>query len=135
MLIIVWNPADFHMVDFLSRRAKFNKDHYVTNILSSLTIWREIQVRKTDRKLIVHSDNTHPHIARWTLECLDQNRMKRTLHSPYSPYLTPCVFYLFDYIKRLLAGCEFADRSELRQAIMDILNDIEKAILEEVFLT
>jgi hypothetical protein len=38
MLTIVWNPGDFHLVNFLSRWAKFNGDNYVTNILSQLAI-------------------------------------------------------------------------------------------------
>jgi hypothetical protein len=61
--------------------------------------------------------------------------MKRAPYPPYSPDLAPCDFYLFDYIKRLLAGREFADRSELLQAVMIILNSIEKVTLKEVFLT
>jgi hypothetical protein len=61
--------------------------------------------------------------------------MKRAPYPPYSPDLAPCDFYLFDYIKRLLAGREFADRSELLQVVMTILNSIEKVTLEEVFLT
>jgi hypothetical protein len=61
--------------------------------------------------------------------------MKRVMHLPYSLDLAPYDFYLFGYIKRLLAGREFADRSELLQAVMDIVNGIEKATLEEVFLT
>jgi hypothetical protein len=135
MLTIVWNSVGFYLVDSLSRQAKLKMDHYVTNILSQFAIWREIQVRKTDRKLIIHSDDVRPHTARRTLEFLEQNRMKRALHLSYSPNLALCDFYLFGYIKRFLVCREFADQSELLQAVMDILNDIEKATLEEVFLT
>jgi hypothetical protein len=118
MLTIVWNPAGFHLINFLSRPAKFNEEHYVTNILSPLAIWREIHVGKTDRKLIVHSDNTHSHTARWTLEFLEQNRMKRVPNPPYSLDLAHCDFYLFRYIKQLFAGREFVNRSELRQTVI-----------------
>jgi hypothetical protein len=61
--------------------------------------------------------------------------MNRTPHPPYLSYLAPCDFYLFGYIKRFLAGCEFADPSDLLQEVMNILNDIDTAIFEEVFLT
>jgi histone-lysine N-methyltransferase SETMAR len=99
MLTIVWNSVGFHLIDFLFRWAKFNGDNYVTNILSPLAIWREIQVGKTDRKLIVHFDNARPYTPRWTLEFLDQNPVKITPYPPYSPDLAPCYFYLFGYIK------------------------------------
>jgi hypothetical protein len=64
--------------------------------------------------------------------------MKRIPHPPYSPDLPDlalCDFYLFGDITQLLAGREFADRSEFLQAVIDILNDIEKGTLEKVFLT
>jgi hypothetical protein len=61
--------------------------------------------------------------------------MRRTPHPhpPYSPDLTPSDFYLFDYIKQLLLGCEFTDRDPLLQAVSNILGGIEKATLEGVF--
>jgi hypothetical protein len=99
----------------------------VTHILSPLAIWRDIEVGKTDRRLIIQFDDVRSQIARRTLECLEQNRMKRVPHPPCSPNLAPYDFCLFGYIKRLLAGREFADRSELLQAVMDMMNDSEKA--------
>jgi hypothetical protein len=90
---------------------------------------------KTDRKLIVHSDNARPHTPKKALDFLGQNGMERAPHPPYSPDLAPCDFYLFGYVKGLLAGSEFADRTELEQAVMAILDGIEKVTLGDVFLT
>jgi hypothetical protein len=90
---------------------------------------------KTDRKLIVHSDNARPHTAKKALDFFEQNRMERAPHPPYSPDLAPCDFYRFGYVKGLLAGSEFADRTELEQAVMAILDRIEKGTLGEAFLT
>jgi histone-lysine N-methyltransferase SETMAR len=134
MLTIVWNPTGFHLIDFLSRRAKFNRTHYVTNILSPLAIWCETQMGKTDRKLIVHSDNARPDTAQKVLDFLEHNAMERALHPPYSPELVPCDFSLFGHVKGLLAGGEFADRTELEQVVVAILDGIEKVTLGEVFL-
>jgi hypothetical protein len=64
---------------------------------------------------------------------MQQNAMRRIPHLPYSPDLTPSDFYVFDYIKQLLLGCEFTDRDSLLQGVRDILGDIEKATLEGVF--
>jgi hypothetical protein len=65
---IVWNPMGFQLIDFLSPRAKFNGTHYVANILCSLAVWRDTQVGKIDRKLIIHSDNARSHTAKKTLD-------------------------------------------------------------------
>jgi hypothetical protein len=64
---------------------------------------------------------------------MQKNAMKRTPHPPHSPHLAPSDFYLFDYIKQLLLGCEFTDRDSLLQAVRNILAGIEKATLEGVF--
>jgi hypothetical protein len=64
---------------------------------------------------------------------MQQNAMRRVPHPPYSLDLAPSDFYLFDYIKQLLLGCEFTDRNSLLQGVRDILGGIEKATLEGVF--
>jgi hypothetical protein len=61
--------------------------------------------------------------------------MKRAPHPPYSPDLALCDFYLFGYIKHLLAGREFADRVEFQEAVMAILDDIEKVTFGDMFLS
>jgi hypothetical protein len=118
---IVGNPTGFQLIDFLSPRAKFNGTHYVANILCSLAVWRDTQVGKTDRTLIIQSDNTRPYTAKKTLDFLELNGMERAPHSPYSPDLAPCDSYLFGYIKQVLASREFAERKGLLEAIMVIL--------------
>jgi hypothetical protein len=69
MLTIVWNPGGFHLVNILPNGFKFNASHSVTQILDPLSKWRRTQVGRTNRKLIVHPDNTRPHTAKMT-SCL-----------------------------------------------------------------
>jgi hypothetical protein len=121
---IVWSPTDFQLIDFLSPRAKINGTHYVTNILCPFAVWRDTQVGKTDRKLIIHSDNARSHKAKKTLDFLELNRMERATHPPYSPDLAPCDSYLFGYIEQILASCEFAERKGLLKADMAIFDAI-----------
>jgi hypothetical protein len=61
--------------------------------------------------------------------------MKIPSHPPYSPDLAPCDFYLFGCVQHLLAACEFADRVEFQEAVMVILDGVEKVTLGEAFLT
>jgi hypothetical protein len=66
---------------------------------------------------------------------MQQNAMRRAPNpnSPYSSDLALSDFYLFDYIKQLLLGCELVDRDSLLQGVRDILEGIEKATMEGVF--
>jgi hypothetical protein len=66
-------------------------------------------------------------------ECDEESFPSTIPHTPYSHDLASPDFYLFDYIKQLLLGCEFTDRDSLLQAVRDSLGGIEKAILEGVF--
>jgi hypothetical protein len=110
---IVWNPTNFQLIDFLSPHVKFNGTHYVTNILCQLAVWRDTQVGKTDQKLVIHGDNARPHTGKKTFDFRELNGMERAHHSPYWPNLAPCDSYLFNYIKQVLAGREFAERNGL----------------------
>jgi hypothetical protein len=121
---IVRNPTGFQLIDFLFPCAKFNGTNYVTNILCPLAVWRDIQVGKIDRKLIIHSDNARPHIPKKTFDFRELNGVERAPHLPYWPDLAPCDFYLFCYIKQVLAGREFAERKKLLEAVMAILDAI-----------
>jgi hypothetical protein len=122
--IIVSDPTCFQLIDFLSPRDKFNETYYVTNILCPFAIWRDIQVKKTDRKLIIHSDNARLHTYKKTLYFLELNGMERVPHPPYSPDLAPCDSYIFGYIKQVLTGHEFAERMGFLEAVMVILDAI-----------
>jgi histone-lysine N-methyltransferase SETMAR len=95
--------------------------------------WGKTRVGGSDRKLIVHADNTRAHTARVTLEFLKHNGMKRAPHLPYSPDLAPSDSYLFGYIKHLLAEYKFPDRKALLEAARHILEGIEKVSLDRVF--
>jgi hypothetical protein len=68
MVTIVWKPNSFHSINVLAREIKFNANHRVPDVLVPLLEWHKTQIRRTDRKLIVHADNAHPHTAGMTLE-------------------------------------------------------------------
>jgi hypothetical protein len=133
MLIIVWNPGGFHVVNILPKGFKFNASYDVTQILDPLSKWRRTQVGRTNRKLVMHADNGRPHMVKMTPQFMEQNSMQRAPHPAYSPDLVPFDFYLFGYVGQLLSGCQFADQDSLLQAVSDILVGIEKVTLESVF--
>jgi hypothetical protein len=132
-LTTVWNPNGFHIINGLSKGIKFNADHSITDVLILLAEWLKTQVGRTDRKLIVHADNACRYTAKMSLDFLEQNRMSKVLHPPYSPDLVLFDFYLFGHIQQLLVGQEFPDRVALLDADPDILSGIEKVVLDWAF--
>jgi hypothetical protein len=52
--------------------------------------------------------------------------MKKASNPPYSSDLAPFDFYLFGYIKQLLAGQESPDREALLEAVGHVLEGIKK---------
>jgi hypothetical protein len=134
MVTIVWNPNGFHLIDVLPNGSQFNPKYYTNKILSRVSEWRQEQRGGATRRLIVHADNVRPHTAAISTSFLEQNGMTKAHHPPDSPDLAPYDFYLVGYMKRNLSGTSFDEGEELPSAIVDILDSIEKATLNRVFL-
>jgi hypothetical protein len=52
--------------------------------------------------------------------------MNSTPHPPHSPDRAPSDFYLFEYVKRCLAGLSLEDAYQLLAAVERVLEGIEK---------
>jgi hypothetical protein len=99
-----------------------------------LSQWRSIEAAGNERKLLVYADNARPHTAKFSNQYFNKNRMKLASHPPYSPDLAPSDFYLFEHVKRCLAGLSFGDADHLLAAVEGALEAIEKLTLQAVFL-
>jgi len=53
---------------------------------------------------------------------LAKNNMTVIPHSPYSPDLAPCDFFLFPHMKGQMKGKCFADVSEVKKKTLEVLN-------------
>jgi hypothetical protein len=78
MMVIVWNPRDFHSITVLDKGRKFPAIHYITERFSPLSERHAFDISETDRKLIVHAPNARPHIARLSVEFIEDDRMQTT---------------------------------------------------------
>jgi hypothetical protein len=135
MITTVWNSSGFHRIKLLPKGFKFKASYYLTQILDPLSVWRGTQIRRTNRKLIVHADNARPQTAKVTLDFMERNAVKRAPHPQFWPDLALSDFCLFGDVRQFLRGYEFADREALFHAIEDSLRGIEKVTLEDVFLS
>ena len=133
MLTIFWNTYGFHLVKILPEGIIFNDDYFITEILEPI-YQNTARLREESRKKIVlHFDNARSHISKKVLQYLASHDMERAPQPPYSPDLAPSDFYLFGYIKGLLAGRSFNSAEELLSAVDEILSEISETTLMRVF--
>ena len=57
---------------------------------------------------------------------LASEKVKVLNHPPYSPDLSPCDFFLFPRLKKMLSGNKYISRSSLGSAIYQCLQQIPK---------
>ncbi len=53
---------------------------------------------------MLHQDNAQPHVAKEVTAFLQKYNTEVMVHPPYSPYLSPCDFWLFPRLKKALRG-------------------------------
>ena len=133
MLTIFWNPKGFQLVKILPDDTTFNDDYFITEILEPIFEMTADLIKESGKKMILHFDNARPHVSKKVLEYMDSHGMDRAPQPPYSPDIAPSDFYLFGYVKGLLAGRTFQSADELLSAVTEILNEISEKTLLRVF--
>ena len=133
LLIVFWNPLGFHLVKILPDGITFNDDYFITEILEPIFEMTADLIKESGKKMILHFDNTRPHVSKKVVEYMESHGMDRAPQPPYSPDIAPSDFYLFGYIKGLLAGRTFQSADELLSAVTEILNEISEKTLLRVF--
>ena len=62
-------------------------------------------------------DNASSHKCEVVKSFLASEKVKVLNHSPYSPDLTPCDFFLFPRLEKMLSGNKYTSRSSLDSAV------------------
>ena len=78
-------------------------------------------------------DNAPSHHSTLTTGYLTKNRIVSINHSPYSPDMAPCGFYLFGKLHLAMKGKRYADVNAIPMASTAILNAIPKDDLKKSF--
>ena len=72
-----------------------------------------LKAKKNKQRFILHMDNSPVHRSKIVQEFIKSHGMIMPPHLPYSPYLSPCDFYLFGLLKNQLIGKTFVSVDEL----------------------
>ena len=78
-------------------------------------------------------DNAPAHKCKVVVDFLDKEKVKVIKHPPYSPDLSPCDFFLFPRLKKMLSGRRYHTKSALGSAIHQCLKQIPRADYSDAF--
>ena len=92
-------------------RTTINKGYYI-KVLKTLGTHLQRKRPKIAKNFILHQDNATPHTAGLTRAFLAKFKIEVLGHTPYSPDLAPCDFWLFPKLKACLRGCRFKNDEE-----------------------
>ena len=78
-------------------------------------------------------DNASSHKCEVVKSFLASEKLKILNHPPYSPDLSPCDFFLFPRLKKMLSGNKYTSRSSLGSAVHQCLQQIPKKVYLSAF--
>ena len=109
--------------------------HLVIQSLASSTrilYWRKWEFYNKKRQSkgwsgihLLH-DNASSHKCEVVKSFLASEKVKVLNHPPYLPDLSPCDFFLFPRLKKMLSGNKYTSRSSLGSAVYQCLQQIPK---------
>ena len=103
-------------------------DWYVNHCLPKVfQAWCTRRSRTGVRGLLLHHDNASAHTTAVTLDFLAASDVQLVTHSPYSPDLAPCDWFLFPSVKRHLKGKQFQNAEDARAFFKGVIVDIPQS--------
>ena len=80
-------------------------------------------------------DNASSHKCEVVISFLASEKAKVLNHLPYSPDLSPCDFFLFPRLKKMLSGNKVTSKSSLGSVIYQCLQQIQEKTIYLLFAT
>jgi hypothetical protein len=80
-------------------------------------------------------DNARFHNSGRAQECIRASKAERLPHPAYSPDLAKSDFFFFGYLKEKLTDYNCETREQLKEAIIEIFNEIPQDVLVSVFMS
>lgn len=134
MISVFFNGTGQYFTDWLPEGETMDSPYYVNEVLTPIANRCHPRGRQRPRHLVtLHFDNAPIHNTQLVADYLEDRKLKRMSHPPYSPDLAPCDFFLFGYLKGKLSGQSFETLSELSSAVGELLGQISREIWSSVF--
>jgi hypothetical protein len=108
------------VLNFLTKGTKFNQDYFIDTVLPNLySKKRRIARRKGLPSFSVHMENSVCRNGAKITEKLEKRHIERPPHSPYSPDLSQCDFWLFGILKQKMKEPVFQSEEQILAAVAE----------------
>jgi transposase len=135
ILTIFFSSVKLVSLNTLPPGARFTQKYFINSILSDIVnkMGRILQrVRRGD--YFVYMDDSMCHNGCKVIDELDNLKLDRVPHSPYSPDLSPCDFCIFGMLKQAIKDREFHAIEEIVSAFHEVWSQVTSEGLQSVFL-
>jgi hypothetical protein len=123
MIKVYFTAKKLAVFDVLPRGSTFNQLYFINHIFPNLkAVNVNFRRQKAGSTFWVHRDNSMYQNGSKITSNTKRNHISRMSHSPYSPYINPCDFWLFGMFKQILRNQEFSSSDEIEDAIAQIWN-------------
>lgn len=134
MIFTAFSIKGIVLIDILPKNVSFTAEYFSNNILPKLkSSVNNMKGVITTIKLRLHMDNARPHNAKMSEQKMKELHIERLPHPPYSPDISPNDFFLYGYVKNKLKGRSFQSRDSLVNAVVDIIQKIDKDVWISVY--
>lgn len=132
MIMVAGNFSGQFYFEVLEDGGSINAHRYIQFIANCLRHLQDIGT-PAERVMWMH-DNARPHVARMTVQFLDDNVVSRVRQPPYSPDLNLMDRYIFRNFENNRLGVDFANVNELRENLTQFLASMTQNKLNKEFL-
>lgn len=134
MLMLFYDSKGIVHKEFVPTGQTVNAVYYVDVMKRLLARIRRKrpEYRENGSWRLLH-DNAPAHRSTLVTDFLTKNHILTVNHSPYSPDLAPCDFYLFGKLQTAMKGKRFDDVKHIQKATTDILKKITVEEMKKSF--
>ena len=126
LMIHFFNSTGMIYMHWVPTERRVNKEYYVE-------VLREFRKRFCQKRPALlksgqwhfHQYNAPVHNSILVTDNLTKMGIKTVPHSPYSPDIGPCDFWLFPKLKEKLRGCRYETIEEMKGAVMKVIDTQE----------
>ena len=122
MVTVWWSAAGVIHHSFLNPGETITTERYCQEIVKMNQKLQQQQPALVNRKgpILLH-DNARPHIARLTMQLLNELGYETLSHPPYSPDLSPTDYHFFKHLDIFLQEKYFKNQGDAKTAFNDFI--------------
>jgi hypothetical protein len=134
MLTIFFTDTQLISLNALPPGRRFTQNYFINTVLPDIVHERGRILRRVRRgDCFVHMDNSMCDNGRKVIDELENLKLDRVAHPPYSRNLSLCDFWLFGMLKQKIQDRVFETTEEILMAIRNAWNEVTFEDLQPVF--